>query len=109
MNSPVFNHRHVNITINQSTATIHVGEFFNFDSHAEFNGAYYKLLADSSIKTLEVDLGAIQHFDSSALGMLLLLRERAEKEGKSLLLVRPNQLAMRALDLANFNKIFTIH
>jgi anti-anti-sigma factor len=109
MNSFIFDSLHLDISIDKNIATIHLGKKFVFSMHKKFNEAYFKILEDTRITTLEVDLGDIQHIDSSALGMLLMLRERATNEGKLLLLVRPNKFAKSALELANFYKIFTIH
>ena len=46
--------------------------------------------------------------DSSALGMLLLSRENAATERKTVVLVRPAENVRQVLEVANFHKLFTI-
>jgi len=50
----------------------------------------------------------VEYLDSSALGMLLLVRERAEAVGKPVVLSHPNPTVAQILDIANFRKLFTI-
>jgi anti-anti-sigma factor len=40
---------------------------FDFNSHREFRGSYEPALADSAIREIEIDLGAVDYLDSSAL------------------------------------------
>ena len=47
--------------------------------------------------------------DSSALGMLLLLREFAGGDDADIQLVSPNAEIRNVLDIANFGKLFTIN
>jgi anti-anti-sigma factor len=46
--------------------------------------------------------------DSSALGMLLLMHERAQEAGKKVELSKANSTVKQILDIANFGKLFTI-
>ena len=55
--------------------TIKVNGRFDFSSHQEFRDAYEKVA--SSVDTYNVDLSGTSYLDSSALGMLLLLRDHA--------------------------------
>jgi len=55
-----------------------------------------------------IDLGGVDYLDSSALGMLLLLRERAESMGKTVSLTRMQGTVKQVLDVANFDKIFVM-
>lgn len=81
---------------------------FDFNSHREFRGAYEPALGDNAVKEIEVDMGAVDYLDSSALGMLLLLREKATEAKKPLSLANCRGVVKQVLDVANFSKLFTI-
>ncbi|MDP2828391.1 MAG: STAS domain-containing protein [Sulfuricellaceae bacterium] len=81
---------------------------FDFNSHREFRGAYEPALTDVLVREVEIDLGAVDYLDSSALGMLLLLREKATASQKSLSLTNCRGIVKQVLDVANFGKLFTI-
>ncbi len=81
---------------------------FDFNEHRSIKMMYEPLLQQAALKTLEVDLAGIEYLDSSALGMLMLLRERAQASGKTVVLSKPGQTVAQILDIANFSKLFTI-
>ena len=93
---------------NGTTAILSLGGRFDFNSHREFKEAYSQILSESSIASLEVNLTAVDYLDSSALGMLLMLRERAQTANKQISLSQPNPTVMKILDIANFKKLFVI-
>jgi anti-anti-sigma factor len=81
---------------------------FDFNDHRIFKAAYEPLFLQPGLNTLEIDLAGIEYLDSSALGMLMLMRERAGVAGKKVELARPGSTIAQILDIANFNKLFTI-
>lgn len=81
---------------------------FDFHSHRDFRNAYESSLADSQIRDIVVDFGQVEYLDSSALGMLLLLREKAEGVGKKVRLANLGGSVKQVLEIANFGKLFTI-
>ncbi len=90
-------------------ATIRLSGRFDFNDHRLFKSTYVQLLQQDKITALEVDLGEVNYIDSSALGMLLLLREQVQAAGKTVALVRPNKTVQQILEIANFGKLFKIH
>jgi len=98
----------IKVTTAESVATIRMDGRFDFGAHRSFKEAYDPLLHQKDISFIEIDLANVAYMDSSALGMLLLLHERAEAEGKDVVLCRPASNVMQILDIANFGKIFTI-
>ncbi len=98
----------INVNTAGNTTTIHLNGRFNFDSHREFRGAYDPYLSNAAVANLEVDLSQVEYLDSSALGMLLMLRERAQAANKKLMLCRPSASVAQILDIANFSKLFEI-
>jgi anti-anti-sigma factor len=93
---------------NNNHAILSLAGRFDFNSHREFKTAYTTLLSDGTIQTLEVNLSAVDYLDSSALGMLLMLRERTQTAGKEVSLSKPNPTVVKILDIANFGKLFKI-
>lgn len=81
---------------------------FDFNVHREFKEAYMVLIGDAGVQSIVVNLAGVEYLDSSALGMLLMLRERVQNAGKQVALRNPNNTVMQILDIANFNKLFTI-
>ncbi|MEQ1532397.1 MAG: STAS domain-containing protein [Sideroxydans sp.] len=81
---------------------------FDFNAHRVFKAAYDPILGERNFKNLEIDLSDIEYLDSSALGMLMLLRERAMLIGITVVLAKPNKMVEQILDIANFKKLFTI-
>ena len=81
---------------------------FEFSSHREFREAVDRVMAQAGLKELVVDLMDVDYVDSSALGMLLMLRERAEAGRLALSLANPRGMVRQALDIAHFEKLFAI-
>lgn len=81
---------------------------FTFDSHQAFRDAYVPLLTRPETKIIRLDMKAVSYIDSSTLGMLLLVRERAEPAGKKIEITGANELVMKLLKIANFHKMFNV-
>lgn len=81
---------------------------FDFHTHRDFRTACEQPLEDQNLREIVIDLGGVEYLDSSALGMLLLLRERAESVGKSVTLAKMQGTVKQVLDVANFDKIFSM-
>ncbi len=93
---------------NDHQATLALVGRFDFNVHREFKEVYMPLLAEAALNLIEIDLSRVDYLDSSALGMLLMLRERAHTANKQITLSKPNHTVAQILEIANFNKIFTI-
>lgn len=81
---------------------------FDFSAHREFRQVCEILVANPSIKELWVDFQQVVYLDSSALGMLLLLKEKVNNANKSLALINCHDTVRQVLEIACFGKIFTI-
>jgi len=81
---------------------------FDFNDHRLLKSTYDPILQMDSVKRIEIDMAGIDYLDSSALGMLMLFRERAQAVGKTVVLSHPNTTVAEILDIANFKKLFTI-
>ncbi|MGQ9861408.1 MAG: STAS domain-containing protein [Thiobacillaceae bacterium] len=81
---------------------------FDFHAHRDFRQCSDEVLADQAVKELDINFGRVDYLDSSALGMLLLLREKAEARGKRIVLSGLQGTVKQVLDIANFGKLFTL-
>lgn len=98
----------IDVQISGSVARIQMSGQFNFQVHRAFKDAYAALLENAAIKEIEVEMSKLDYIDSSALGMLMLLNERAKAADKSIALLNPSGVVMQVLEVANFGRIFNI-
>lgn len=82
---------------------------FDFHSHRDFRTAYENALEDSTVREIAINFQDVDYLDSSALGMLLLLREKAEAAGKSVALIGLQGMVKQVLEIANFGKLFSVN
>ena len=66
------------------------------------------LLNDPGVLAIEMDLSKVEHMDPTSLGMLLVLREKAELKGKAVVLFRPAACVTAILESVHFGKLFRI-
>ncbi|MBM7059555.1 STAS domain-containing protein [Pseudomonas sp. UL073] len=86
--------------------TISIQGRFDFGAHQEFRDAYERV--GSSPKRYVIDLDGTTYLDSSALGMLLLLRDHAGGDHAQISLVNCNPDVRKILAISNFGQLFQI-
>jgi anti-anti-sigma factor len=96
------------VSTQQAQARIQLSGRFDFNSHREFREAVDKALNTQGTTEVAVDLGNVAYLDSSALGMLLMLRDKARSSGKSVFLVNAQGSVRQVLEIANFGKLFPL-
>jgi HptB-dependent secretion and biofilm anti anti-sigma factor len=96
----------INMTVSAdgNRVTIAVSGKFDFQLYDDFRSSYAATAGEGVAYT--VDLAETEYLDSSALGMLLLLREHAGGEGADIEITRTSSEVRRILDVANFSKLF---
>lgn len=89
-----------------NNVTISVTGKFDFQLYNDFRNAY----SDTNGSDAEyiVDFSKTEYLDSSALGMLLLLREYAGGDSSDITISYASGDVQEALDVANFKKLFKI-
>lgn len=87
------------------TLKIAISGRFDFTVQQEFREAYCGRDTDVSYN---IDLQNTEYMDSSALGMLLLLRKHAGGEQGKVVVSGANESVRKILDIAKFDKLFTI-
>jgi anti-anti-sigma factor len=86
--------------------TLQLGEHFDFSVHRDFHDA---CLGPAPVRSYVIDLGEVTSMDSSALGMLLLLREHAGGDRADIRIVNAGSALRGTLKVAGFDKLFVLH
>src|SRR5574343_629420 len=93
----------------EQEATILVHGHFNFAQHAAFRDASKAVLSLPDIKSIEINLMDADYLDSSALGMLLVLREQASDRGIARIRISNTKPVIRQIfAVAHFEKFFDL-
>ena len=91
----------------QHKLTIAIEGRFDFSAHKDFRDCYEEL--DNQPQHYEVDMGSANYIDSSALGMLLLLRDHAGGDQAEVQIVNCSPDVKKILTISSFDQLFTIH
>lgn len=94
------------ISDSKSEVIISIADRFDFSLHQVFKDTYAS--ATSAGMAFILDLSKTTYMDSSALGMILLLKEHAEKLSGSIVIRKPSPSVAKILDIAQFHKLMTI-
>jgi anti-anti-sigma factor len=86
--------------------TILIQGRFDFGAHQEFRNAYERV--SNTPQHFTVDLKETTYLDSSALGMLLLLRDHAGGDSADIRLVNCSPDVRKILAISNFEQLFKI-
>ena len=81
---------------------------FDHTLSQDFRNAYRHIPSHEGV-AFHVDLRDTEYMDSSALGMMLLLREHAKCRGGSVIIEHPSEPIDKILKVANFEQLFTIN
>ncbi len=87
---------------------ININGRFDYKLSQEFRDTYRQMPGQEGV-AYYVDLSNTDYMDSSALGMLLLLREHAKCRGGTVFIERPSEQVNSILKVANFEQLFTIN
>lgn len=98
----------INAQIHDHSARITMSGRFDFKVHRDFKDAYAPLLDDAAVHRIDIEMSQVDYIDSSALGMLMLLHERAKSANKTVELPNPSRAVSQMLDVANFDRVFNI-
>lgn len=86
--------------------TIAIEGRFDFSAHRLFRDAYE--LQEKTVARYEVDMSEASYLDSSALGMLLLLRDFAGGNDANIEITHCNEDVFKIFSIANFEQLFSI-
>ncbi|PYF81752.1 anti-anti-sigma factor [Marinomonas alcarazii] len=85
--------------------TIRIEGRFDYSCHKTFKEAFMNTVG---VTSCDVDLSRVTYLDSSALGMLLLLRDYTGGDKANIRLIHANDAAIDILKIANFHRLFVI-
>ena len=94
-----------NVSDGGSSVTISINGRFDFNAHHDFRNIYRNEKADAAYN---IDMSGTEYIDSSALGMLLLLREHAGNESANITISGCNEDIKKIFSISNFEKLFNI-
>lgn len=93
------------ITEDGHTLTVAVRGRFDFNLYRDFRSAYEQ----HNAKRFIIDLKETDYIDSSALGMLLVLRERYGGDHAQISILNSRPEIKEILTVSNFDKMFDVH
>lgn len=94
------------ISADGKTLTIYIGKRFDITTYSAFGETYKDKVDDTS--SIIVDMAECDYVDSSALGMLLMMRERFGGDKASIVITNMSPNVKKIFMTANFDKLFRI-
>jgi len=98
-------HSSVHVSNSNDQVTIHVAGHFGFPLYREFRDAYTD--KPPGMRYV-IDMSDTDYLDSSALGMLLVLREHAGNDRSEIELAHCKPEVRKILEIAHFDRLFRI-
>ena len=96
----------VNSNSDGKVINIQVADQFDYSLYQAFRDAYCNAKIQGT--KFIVDLSRANYMDSSAVGMILLLKEHAEQYSGVVVISKPNDSVHKILMIANFQQLVTI-
>lgn len=96
-----------NVTVADGRAIVKLQGRFDFNAHREFREAVDQAMGGTA-REVHIDMGAVDYLDSSALGMLLMLRDKAKGASRDVALTNCSGAVKQVLEIANFSKLFRV-
>jgi anti-anti-sigma factor len=81
---------------------------FDFSVRNQFMARVDEFIEKTPADEIRIDLGGVDYIDSSTLGMLLMVRDKARKIDKTVSLSNVRGQVRDALDTAQFRRLFSI-
>ncbi|PCI63493.1 MAG: anti-anti-sigma factor [Gammaproteobacteria bacterium] len=94
------------ISEDNKQVTISIDNNFDFSLHQHFRDSYSS--CDLKNTTFFLNLSKTEYMDSSALGMILLLKDHADNIGGKVIIQKPNKSVNKILEIAQFHRLVTI-
>ncbi len=96
----------VNFSKENKQMSIMINDRFDFALHQQFRDSYKKCFEQNLNYIL--DLSSTSYMDSSALGMILLLKDHVDLHQSKLVIRKPNETVNKILKIAQFHRLMTI-
>lgn len=95
------------VEFDDSGAKVSIAGEFTFTDHAAFKAIADRVFAGERWPIV-IDLSKLEFIDSAGLGMLLIVREEANKADRSLVLRGPRGQVKRMFDVTKLSTLFTV-
>lgn len=95
------------LTRDNGSAVIKLSGRFDFNAHREFRSVIEDLMS-KPVRDVKIDMAGVDYLDSSALGMLLMLRDKAKGASAEVALTNCAGAVKQVLEIANFSKLFRV-
>jgi anti-anti-sigma factor len=102
---PDFN---VHLNISDGIAVLALQGRFDFSQYSVFKEEQTQVLDSAGVHSIVLDFDQLQYLDSAALGVLLVLLDRAKELNKTVSIRRANGIVKEILDVAHFDRMFEI-
>jgi len=101
-----FNMEH-SVVVNGDLLELSLSGKFTFSDNKAFNN-FLDEIGKNSYKKVIIDLNGVEFIDSAALGILLLTRDRCERNKTKLLVKNPKGQVRRMFDISRFSDLFQV-
>lgn len=98
----------VSYAINDGIAVFTLRGRFDFSQYSTFKDEQVRVLEKPEVKQIVIDCGGLDYLDSAALGILLVLNDRAKERGQSVSIRNAHGVVREILDVAHFDRMFEI-
>jgi anti-anti-sigma factor len=95
-----------NLNTETQTLEVRISGRFDFSIHQNFRKITQQ--TGLGVKSIAIDLGETDYMDSSALGMLLVLRDKVNEKKEAITIKNSKEEVRKILKIANFDKLFTL-
>lgn len=98
----------VSYTIDEGTALFALRGRFDFSQYSVFKEEQSRVLEKPEVRHIVLDFAGLDYLDSAALGILLVLNDRAKERKQSVTIRHARGVVREILDVAHFDRMFTI-
>ena len=95
-------------SIDNKVATLTLRGRFDFSQYSVFKEEQNRVLDKDSINEIVLDFGGLEYLDSAALGIMLVLLDKAKAKGQTVTIRRAKGVVREILDVAHFERMFII-
>lgn len=98
----------IDLTTSADTFQAHLSGRFDYTTRSQFVEQVVNAVEGNPASALTIDMSSLDYIDSSALGMLLMLRDKARRAGKTVVLSGVQGTIMQIIRTAQFDKLFAV-
>lgn len=96
------------LEVNGNEGRIILAGVFDFSVQNDVREIINETLSQEEIKNITVDMAGVSFMDSSAIGLLLLLNEKAQADGRSVTVINCRDSVREIFSIGGFDSILTI-